>query len=81
MWACTFGLPDTNSSPYIVGISGFEPKPAESESAVLTIIHYIPLCDLCNLIHISQFNLWGHPGMIRDLILIRDKSLPVRRQP
>lgn len=43
MWACTFGLPDTNSSPYIVGISGFEPKPAESESAVLTIILYIPI--------------------------------------
>lgn len=48
MWARTFGLPDTNSPPYIVGISGFEPKSAESESAVLTIILYIPLCDLCN---------------------------------
>lgn len=23
----------------------------------------------------------GHPGMIRDQILIRDLSLPVRRQP
>ena len=48
MWACTFVLPDTNSPPYIVGISGFEPKPAESESAVLTIILYIPILKIQN---------------------------------
>ena len=59
-----------------VGTMGIEPISSVSETDVITVIRMSQYKNT----YLPQY-LLGHPGMIRDQILIRDLSLPVRRQP
>lgn len=59
-----------------VGTMGIEPISSVSETDVITVIRMSQYKNT----YLPQY-LLGHPGMIRDRILIRDLSLPVRRQP
>ena len=68
-----------------VGTMGIEPISSVSETDVITVIrmsqYKIPTQVSSNRPVYLKLPLLGHPGMIRDQILIRDLSLPVRRQP